>query len=342
MTAPKYKHDVAISFLHNDEPLAIDLQSRLAPSLNTFVYSKHQEELAGTDGLQSFRTVFRSDARLVVVLFRDGWGQTPWTRVEEGAIQDRFLKEGWNWLLVVMLDKVSSPPPWLPEARIRMSLPDFGIEQTVGAIRLRAQELGSIQRTENAIDKARRLASTTELKRQISQRLDSDEAIVAVAAELRELRSEISRLVAEAASEAPSLAIQAGSKARHTTLTNGHVSLTLDWHQPYTNTLSDSVLTATEFIGRVMLPNQAGTPVREARELGGHTFQFTLTAEHGWCWLCEADGRHYRSKELAGHCLEQLLDLIRRLGAGELSWSDFRPVDPLDDDDNYRDAFSGY
>src|SRR4051794_39241639 len=108
-SAPEY--DIAISFLHRDESLALQLFNRLAETFHVFVYSKRQESLAGTDGLETFRRTFRSDSRLVVVLYRDGWGKTPWTRVEEQAIQDRFLKEGWNWLLFATLDANSTLPP---------------------------------------------------------------------------------------------------------------------------------------------------------------------------------------------------------------------------------------
>src|SRR5208337_180417 len=106
--------------LQQDEPIALDLYERLSPNFDVFVYSKKQEDLAGTDGTESFRKAFRQDSRLVVVLYRDGWGETPWTRIEEGAICDRFLKEGWSWLLFIMTDSRSTHPPWLPETRIRL------------------------------------------------------------------------------------------------------------------------------------------------------------------------------------------------------------------------------
>lgn len=91
MARVSQQYDVAVSFLSVDEPLALQTHAKLSESLEVFVYSKKQEQLAGTDGLESFRQVFRADSRMVVVLYRDGWGQTPWTRVEEAAIKDRFL-----------------------------------------------------------------------------------------------------------------------------------------------------------------------------------------------------------------------------------------------------------
>ena len=88
------KYDVAISFLHKDETLASAINARLSEQFNVFVYSKRQEELVGTNGLESFREAFLAESRLVVVLYREGWAKTPFTRVEEQAIKDRFLDDG--------------------------------------------------------------------------------------------------------------------------------------------------------------------------------------------------------------------------------------------------------
>jgi hypothetical protein len=82
--------DVAISFLARDERIAAELHSKLANGLNVFFFPRNQEELAGSNGLESMREPFLN-ARVVVVLFRAPWGETPWTRVEQTAITDRAL-----------------------------------------------------------------------------------------------------------------------------------------------------------------------------------------------------------------------------------------------------------
>ncbi len=45
-------YDVAISFLSRDSDFAVDLSNRLGP-LNVFCFPRNQEELAGTDGMES-------------------------------------------------------------------------------------------------------------------------------------------------------------------------------------------------------------------------------------------------------------------------------------------------
>ena len=60
--------------------------------MKVFFYPRNQEELAGTDGLESMRKPF-FDSRVMVVLYREKWGKTPWTRVEETAIKEACFKD---------------------------------------------------------------------------------------------------------------------------------------------------------------------------------------------------------------------------------------------------------
>lgn len=94
MPIEKHDVDVAISFKSEDANLATDIRSRLGKSLDTFVYTAKQEELAGTNGLETLRMMFRRRAKLVVILFRTGWGETPWTRVEMEAINGPVPSRG--------------------------------------------------------------------------------------------------------------------------------------------------------------------------------------------------------------------------------------------------------
>jgi hypothetical protein len=73
------KYDAAISFLAADEKVASAIYSALS-GLNVFFYPRNQEELIGTNGLESMRQPFL-DARVVVVFYREPRGETPWTGV---------------------------------------------------------------------------------------------------------------------------------------------------------------------------------------------------------------------------------------------------------------------
>ena len=114
------QYDVAISFLSSDSDTALNIADQLAP-LNVFCFPRNQEELAGTDGMESFRNAFRHQSRIQVILYRAGWGKTPWTGIEQTAIQERCLKDGWRGLFFVALEK-SERPKWVPDTEIHFDL----------------------------------------------------------------------------------------------------------------------------------------------------------------------------------------------------------------------------
>src|SRR5260370_25802421 len=86
------------------------------------------------------RRTFYDVSRVMVVLYREPWGKTPWTRVEETAIKEACLEHGWQRLFFVVLERTIHLPIWLPQNLVRFNYADFGLEQAVGAIKARVQE----------------------------------------------------------------------------------------------------------------------------------------------------------------------------------------------------------
>jgi hypothetical protein len=60
-----FKFDVAFSFLAQDEGLATELSDLLQDRMSIFLYSRRQEDVAGTDGEKTFNAVFGVEARLL-------------------------------------------------------------------------------------------------------------------------------------------------------------------------------------------------------------------------------------------------------------------------------------
>src|SRR5262249_36247929 len=160
-SAPESVYDVAISFLVADEKIASAIKTRLA-CLNVFFYPHNQEELIGTNGLESMRAPFLS-ARVNVLLYRERYGKTPWTGVELKAIQDSCLQTGFQSLLFVQLEKKDGTPDWLPNTHIRHVLGDFTpLHQLVGALKHKVQELGGVIHRPDAMSEAARVKSEAE------------------------------------------------------------------------------------------------------------------------------------------------------------------------------------
>src|SRR5215469_4940287 len=148
------KYDVAISFLSKDEPTASAIYQKLTEGLSVFFFPRNQEELAGTDGLESMRKPFFDDSRVMVVLYQEPWGKTPWTRVEETAIKEACLQHGWERLFFMVLNQKDKIPVWLPTNHVRFNYADYGLEQAVGAIKARVQENGGQNRPLTALKRA--------------------------------------------------------------------------------------------------------------------------------------------------------------------------------------------
>lgn len=156
------KYDVAISFLSADENIAAGLYDRLSSGLEIFFYPRKQEALAGTNGMESMREPFYDQSRVVVVLYREPWGTTPWTRVEQTAITDRCLQLlGWQGLFFMMLDD-GNPPRWLPPTHVRFNYTHFGLEEAVGAIKARVLEMGGVITPLTALKRATLAKQETE------------------------------------------------------------------------------------------------------------------------------------------------------------------------------------
>jgi hypothetical protein len=316
-----YKHDIAISFLQQDELLALDLHNRLSPNFDVFVYSKKQEDLAGTDGTESFRKSFFEDSRLVIVLYRDGWGETPWTRIEEGAIKDRFLKEGWDWLLFVMIDTTSKPPPWLPEIRVRLNLQKYGIEQAIGAIKARAEELGSKYHKEDAVETAKRLEREVLARANRKKLLESTEGVEAAKKEAKNICSTISQLASEIKKSAKDLKLLEGSDDTSNVLTNERISVIALFRSRYLNTLENSFFIIREMNGRVLLPQERDKFMlfTQPKELSVYKFDPDITSDKGWCWRSQSDSkRYYSSEDIANYCIKIFLSLVNRADKGDI------------------------
>jgi hypothetical protein len=307
------KYDVAISFLSSDESIAAGFYHALSDGLDVFFYPRKQEDLAGTNGLVSMRSPFLDGARLVVVLYREPWGETQWTRVEATAIKEGLLKHGFQRLFFVMLDN-AAPPPWVPEAHVRFNYSDFGLEQAVGAIKARVQDQGGTTAPRTALRRA-------ELSKQETQFLEEKKQLQS-ASGLEVVQRETAKLFA--AIESVCSQINAGGNAsieitseRHQCHLRGRlVSLVVSLQRSH----SGCELTVREFDGRLaMLGERLYYPDGEPKVLRENRFlpELNRAREYGWADKREPLG-FLPSDILADQIVGRLIDLITRSDRGEL------------------------
>lgn len=192
----EFKYEVAFSFLQEDEQLALQIADRVRDrvSVGVFVYSERQDILAGKDGVDAFSQVFGIESRIVVILYRKGWGETKWTRVEETAIRSRCFDEGHEFVLLVKLD-TANPPVWLPPTRIYLGFERYGIDGVASVIEARVQAAGGTVRGESIADYAARIDRDLNFETQRRSFLASDRGVEFAKQEVDSLFSELKRLV---------------------------------------------------------------------------------------------------------------------------------------------------
>jgi hypothetical protein len=327
VTANEPEYDIAISFLSQDMAIAAAFRDRLNEGLKVFFYPRNQEELAGTDGLESMRTLFLDRSRVAMVLYREPWGKTPWTRIEETAIKERCLDQGWHSLFFVMLDKGSTPPIWLPQTHIRFSYADFGLEQAIGAIKMRVQECGGTITPPTALSRA---ATVQEEALYLEDRrwLKSSKGILAINDQILSVYAEIEEVCKEI-KNTRGLTFRVGSNAGRCVLTDNRVTLMISWQQLFSNSIEDCALRVVEFNAQLALPEERPLMYlwSEPSAINETRFLPELSRTRELCWVDPAKPTELLApKALAEKCVIMFLDLVARANEGKIVYPSDKPL----------------
>lgn len=254
MQTAQFEYDIALSFVAKDESIATQLTHELEGRLKVFLYSRQQEQLAGTDGEKTFNEVFSKQARLVVVLYRDGWGQTPWTRIEETAIRNRAFDEGYNFVVFIPLDEKPSVPKWLPKSQLWIGLSRWGIQCTASVIDARFQELGGEPKSETLADRAAKLERVSKYQTRRASYLESDKGVRCAIESFVVLQNAILNSIPDLMKSAPSLSIKSKKSIDRVVLLCSGPALLVTWQNRYINSLKESKLEASIWQGHPPFP----------------------------------------------------------------------------------------
>lgn len=307
MNKDKYDYDVAFSFNAKDEGIAMQINDLLSERLTTFVYSERQREIAGTDGQESFSKVYGTTARVVVILYRPEWGETPWTRIERDAIKNRSLEDGWDFTVFVPTVENVTMPPWLPKTRLYVGLIRWGAIGAAAAIEARVTEHGGIVREERLADRAARYGRAEQLRQEQQRFLNSDHGVNAAKHANEELGETIKTLIA--GETMPSLQYRDRDDYR---IVSGiaPVNLVLDWRLRYSNSLEGVQLNAVYYKGFPKLPGSFGS-MEAAVKLKTITATFGIVRPGEARYILKSDERQkeFSPGELAEHLLSKYLDI---------------------------------
>lgn len=304
MSTPTYKHDGAVSFLKQDQPLALQIREALMP-LDFFVYSKAQEAIAGQDGVGAFREVFRHNARVSMILFRSGWGKTPWTGVEELAIRDHCLNDGWDNLLFVRLEKGGVVPKWIPESYIYLDFEAYGLAELIGITKAKCASLGIEIRPQRTIDRARLLAEKERFATETKKLMEASPEPFLTAANA--LFDAIDEAFAEMA-EGTGWELKTGRNEHGRYVARlGGLSLQLYAQKLYVNACAEAYLAMHVWEGAILTPQEEGRAyvTNPPKQIESARLSLTRTPQNGWCW---SRGDAVQSTdEAAGYMLDRVI-----------------------------------
>jgi hypothetical protein len=297
--------EVAISFLRADEALARQLADALAPA-RVFVYSRQQEQLAGNNGIEEFRSAFLTRSHIAVVLHRRGWGETPYTTVESIAIQERGLQTAWLKLVFVTQDDAPLPA-WLPHMWIRFDLRAYPIDQLVGAIRQKLADAGIAVRPVTASERAAQTARREAFDADTSAMLNaSPEPFCAATATLHgELERQISEICAQTGWD-----VVRGKNRTEFVAFMGGVTMQLLAQELYANTARDASILLRYFNGRLLTPDERvqGKYMTYGPDHAESETTITLGRDPAMGWFWRWDSHRVVDEEAARILLTELLD----------------------------------
>jgi hypothetical protein len=298
-----YKYEVAISFVARHEVTAMQLHDALNARLRTFIYSKQQEEIIGTDGMDTFSNIFSSESRLNVLLYSDNYGKTPWTRVEETMIKDRVFNEGWETLLIVKLDKAPFPK-WIPKTYLYVNFNDKGINGTSAIIEYKVSELGGKASTESLEDFADRVKRDIENEEFRRKFLNSSDALSAAYKDVAVIFSQINEKIDPILQKFGLRRIEKKTSREHLDIGSDGIRLRLDWYAPFSNAIDKSYLRL-----RILKEAEHWTDGRLEDVVDcKYLFSMNLIREIGWI---DSSNNFYRAGEMVNLSIKAYLEQLK-------------------------------
>jgi hypothetical protein len=291
-TNKSFKYDVAFSFLKEDESLAYQINDLIQDRVSTFIYSEHQKDIVGKNGYDEYTKVFLNESRIVVILYREAWGTTPFTRIEENALKQRSTEESLDFTVIISLDK--NKPQWVSKFQIWYDFDRYGIKPAAAIIEKKVSEYGGLVHEETIEDQIARH------KREIQRQKDWDSYFLSAQA-LTDASHEIEKLleIAEqnmATIEDRDVGIYFGKNKKqgeYYTSFAQHFGLTFRWRQQYVDSLVGSYLEVffadEDYYDR--------NPNRNGERIKHEDYIFYLNEANNKGWVRKKDKSDFKTTE---------------------------------------------
>jgi hypothetical protein len=237
-------------------------------------------------------------------------------RVEDGAISERCFKGGWSSLMFIELEKAPLPK-WLPSTHIRFAFADYGIDQLVGAIKLRVQEQGGTIKPPDALARAKAVKGEADYLADRNRLMRDRVWIGGLHDSIRETLAEIG-LLAKKLKEEHGLDVTFGARDRMGILRAGFVSMGIGWKQPIANYVGDyddqneCHLRVAEFSGLLVLPGENMWYPEEPKLQREWKFKVDVARDRSLVWRLAGKNEEIPASQLADRIVQIFLDLVSR------------------------------
>lgn len=307
-----YRYELAISFLREHESLALRVSDGLTDRFPVFVYSREQPEIVGrnTDGVEAFTNVFRHDARVCLVLHAEGWGAGGYTQIEESAIKERALAEGWDFLVVACVDDAHAPK-WLPSSKIWYGYEKYGLDGLLATLDNRVTELGGRPDRDPVAARAARVQRQREFAAAAELYLNSVQGSAAADAEFSRFRLILEARAQQLNAVYPELALSVaeGRSSWPSVSASGPLgSFVLNWIRQSANRLEGATLAAVELSGRFSYSGRGGGP----RQVGRLEMSPVLGQDRKPAWQVPQLRKALTSEAVVDHLFERLLSRLQQ------------------------------
>lgn len=254
--------------------------------IHTFIYSNKQEELVGKDGIDEFSDIFYKKSRLVIILYREKWGNTPWTRIEETAIKNRCLDEGWDFSILIPLDENKATPKYFPKSRIWLNFDRYGYQGAASFIESKLTEIGGKIEEDNAITKAERFKKRKEFENKLNTYMLNSQAVEDSREEFTKLKEESAKYSDEIFKDMPP-GFKTNKDFNHFIVYYNPYQLEIIWKQFSSNMIDDAYL-LIQFVKFEKIEDHFQTKLKP-RIIESSKYFFTKDYNWNSCWKKEND-----------------------------------------------------
>lgn len=301
-----FKYDVAFSFTQQDESLATELFTLLEGGLRCFLYSEAQKELAARNGEDMLQSVYEKDSRVVVILYREEYGNTKWTRIEETAIRNRGFEEGYDFVVLIPMHKKVGSPKWLPRNRLWVGLERWGIESAASVIEAKVQEAGGtvleLSMADIAAEKEKKIADAKERERRKTVQ-NAELEINTLNEELQSQMGEIEKKLFNW-----KLKIRKNQRNSYDVFYYGF-TLSIYWYQQNTNFLEGSSLSVRIINGSLDEHGNLSDPYSDNTLVETESYNYEINEFNEPGWLSKKT-QFFTTKKLVYYWLSLLISVI--------------------------------